>query len=419
MDSVAVTDHGNMFGTIDFYKKAKEAGVKPIFGCETYVSATTAAGQDRAQELPPHPARQERRGLQEPPVPQLEGYLEGFYYHPRIDKQLLKEHSRGPDRPVRLPRRRDRADALREGYDKAKEAALEYTSLFEAGHLLPRGAAQRPRRAGAGQRLVAEDGARDRASPSSPPATATTCKRERREGARHPDVHPAGQDPARPEAAQAPHAEPTTSSRPRSSTRSFSDIPEALENTVKIADALQRRAEARQDLSADVQGARGLRPRQLHAQGRRRRPRAPLRRASRRAATSSMPISTASASRSSSTSSCKMGFSGYFLIVWDFINWAKEQRHPRRPGPRLGRRLARRVLAAHHRPRSDPVQPAVRALPQPRARLDARLRRRLLHEPARRGHRVRHREVRQDQRRADRHLAPAQGARRDPRRRAA
>src|SRR5437879_3394337 len=42
MDTVAVTDHGNMFGAVDFYKKAKESGVKPIFGCETYI-----AGNDR------------------------------------------------------------------------------------------------------------------------------------------------------------------------------------------------------------------------------------------------------------------------------------------------------------------------------------------------------------------------------------
>src|SRR5256885_15482345 len=41
MESVALTDHGNMYGMVDFYKKAKDAGVKPIFGCETYISATT------------------------------------------------------------------------------------------------------------------------------------------------------------------------------------------------------------------------------------------------------------------------------------------------------------------------------------------------------------------------------------------
>ena len=91
---------------------------------------------------------------------------------------------------------------------------------------------------------------------------------------------------------------------------------------------------------------------------------------------------------------CKMKFPGYFLIVWDFIRYAQGARRPGRAGPRLGRRLARRLRAAHHRPRSDPVQPAVRALPESRARVHAGLRRRLLHGPARRRHRVRAAEVR-------------------------
>ena len=60
-------------------------------------------------------------------------------------------------------------------------------------------------------------------------------------------------------------------------------------------------------------------------------------------------------------------------------------RHPGRAGPRLGRRLARRLCADHHRPRSAPLRPAVRALPQSRARVDAGLRHRLLPGPARRG----------------------------------
>ena len=120
---------------------------------------------------------------------------------------------------------------------------------------------------------------------------------------------------------------------------------------------------------------------------------------------------TASASRSSSTSSCKMKFPGYFLIVWDFIRYAKENGIPVGPGPRLGRRLDRRVRDADHRPRSHPVQPALRALPESGARAHAGLRRRLLHGPARRGHRLRAEEVRQDERRADRHVPRAQGAR--------
>ena len=81
----------------------------------------------------------------------------------------------------------------------------------------------------------------------------------------------------------------------------------------------------------------------------------------------------------------QMKFPGYFLIVADFIKWSKAQRHPRRAGPRLGRRLGRRLGADHHRSRSAALRPAVRALPQSRARVDARLRHRLLPGPARRG----------------------------------
>jgi DNA polymerase III subunit alpha len=92
-----------------------------------------------------------------------------------------------------------------------------------------------------------------------------------------------------------------------------------------------------------------------------------------------------------------MKYPGYFLIVADFIQWAKAQGHSGRPGPRLGRRLARRLRAHHHRPRSAPLQPALRALPQSRPRVDAGLRHRLLPGPARRGHPLRAGEIRRDQ----------------------
>ena len=83
-----------------------------------------------------------------------------------------------------------------------------------------------------------------------------------------------------------------------------------------------------------------------------------------------------------------MKFPGYFLIVADFIQWAKAQGIPVGPGPRLGRRLARRLGADHHRSRSPALRAAVRALPQSRARVDAGLRHRLLPGPPRRGDRA-------------------------------
>ena len=102
-----------------------------------------------------------------------------------------------------------------------------------------------------------------------------------------------------------------------------------------------------------------------------------------------------------------MGFPGYFLVVADFINWAKDNGIRVGPGPWLGRRLDVRLRDADHRPRPAGARPDLRALPQPRPRLDARLRRRLRRASARRGHPVRHREVRRRPRRRDRHLRHA------------
>ena len=92
------------------------------------------------------------------------------------------------------------------------------------------------------------------------------------------------------------------------------------------------------------------------------------------------------------------------------------QRHRRRPGPRLGGRLARRLLPAHHRPRPAALRPAVRALPEPRARVDAGHRHRLLRARPRARDALRDRQVRRRPRRADHHLRQDVPARGDARR---
>ena len=114
----------------------------------------------------------------------------------------------------------------------------------------------------------------------------------------------------------------------------------------------------------------------------------------------------------------RMGFPGYFLIVVGLHQVGEGARHSGRAGPGFGRRFAGRVGADHHRPRSDPVRPAVRALPQSGAGLDARLRRRLLPGATRRSDRVRAREVWRRSRVADHHVRHAAGARRAARCRA-
>jgi DNA polymerase-3 subunit alpha len=95
MDALAITDHGNMFGVLDFYKQAQSAGIKPIIGCEVYVAPGDR--HDRTKRGSSHLILLARNGEGYANLVKLVSfaYLEGFYYKPRIDKELLSRHSAG------------------------------------------------------------------------------------------------------------------------------------------------------------------------------------------------------------------------------------------------------------------------------------------------------------------------------------
>ena len=113
----------------------------------------------------------------------------------------------------------------------------------------------------------------------------------------------------------------------------------------------------------------------------------------------------------------QMKYAGYFLIVWDFIRFAREAGIPVGPGRGSAAGVGGGLVPEDHRRRSDRVRPDLRALPQPRARLAAGYRHRLLRAPPRRGHRLRHAQVRPRERRPDHHLRDDEGEGRGPRRR--
>jgi len=99
MDSLAITDHGNMFGAIDFYLEAQKAGIKPIIGCEVYIAPAsrldkTSGGISEASYHLILLARDET-GYQNLMKLVSLGYLEGFYYRPRIDKDVLAQYAKG------------------------------------------------------------------------------------------------------------------------------------------------------------------------------------------------------------------------------------------------------------------------------------------------------------------------------------
>ena len=99
MNAVAVTDHGNMFAAVDFYHQAEKAGVKPIIGCEVYLAPGDRRDKEHrpGQEVANHLVllAKNLEGYHNLVRLVSAGYLEGFYYKPRIDLELLKEYSQG------------------------------------------------------------------------------------------------------------------------------------------------------------------------------------------------------------------------------------------------------------------------------------------------------------------------------------
>ncbi len=96
--AVALTDHGTMYGIIEFYQKAKKAGIKPIIGVETYLAPNSRFDKNTKEDARnSHLILLAKNKIGYQNLIQLvsKAHLEGFYYKPRIDFELLKEHSQG------------------------------------------------------------------------------------------------------------------------------------------------------------------------------------------------------------------------------------------------------------------------------------------------------------------------------------
>jgi DNA polymerase-3 subunit alpha len=134
MKSVAVTDHGNMFGAVDFYKKAKDAALKPIIGMEAYVAGPKGRG-DRTEKIANHLIllAKNKEGYENLRYLSSTGYMDGFYYHPRIDKQVLKDRSKGLIALTACLGGEVTNAAFRGDLDRARTAAQEYKDIFEPG----------------------------------------------------------------------------------------------------------------------------------------------------------------------------------------------------------------------------------------------------------------------------------------------
>ena len=137
MDSLAITDHGVMYGAIEFYKQCRDAGIKPIIGVEAYVAPRTHKSKEGKADTEPYHLTLLAKDYQ--------GYLnllklisishlEGFYYKPRVDKALLREFHEGILALSGCPAGEFIRSLDGKGIEKAEEVAKEYLEIFGEGN---------------------------------------------------------------------------------------------------------------------------------------------------------------------------------------------------------------------------------------------------------------------------------------------
>ncbi len=328
MKQVAMTDHGNLFGALDFYQKAREHGVKPIFGCETYVAPDR---HDKTERRSNHLILLAKDNVGWKNLSHLNsmGYLEGFYYNPRIDKALLREHSEGLIGMSACLGGEIAQSLMRKGPQAAEQAAREFEDIFGKGNffleLQPNGLEEQEKVNGELLQMSTRTGI---------PVIATNdCHYLERTHARAHEILMCVQQKRTVKDEKRLHhrSEQYFLKSPAEMDAYFAHIPQAMENAARIGDLcnvtfdLGKTMLPKFSVPKDYDGdsyltelaTQGLQVRlqDLHRTGHKVDPdlyRARLQH--------ELGVIT------------KMAFSGYFLIVWDFIAFAKKNRIPVGPG---------------------------------------------------------------------------------------
>ena len=317
MSAVAITDHGAMFGVIDFYKEAKKNGIKPIIGCEVYTAARGM--RDKDAEKDKHQGHlvllaKDETGYRNLMKIVSAGYTEGFYYKPRVDHELLRTHSEGIIALSACLAGAVQWKLMNRDYEGAKKEALTLHEIFGEGNfyleLQDQGLEEQLRILPDMKRLREETGI---------PFVATN------------DVHYVKREDAIPHDVllciqTAKTVDDENRMRfpndqfylksPEEMELIFADIPEALENTNKIAERCNMEFQFGQIHLPEFRAPDGKTNeeylRELCLEG-----------MSFRYGTPSPELEERLEYELETISA--MGYVEYFLIVWDFINYAKNQ----------------------------------------------------------------------------------------------
>jgi len=324
MPALALTDHGVMYGVIQFYKEAVANQIKPIIGCEVYVAPQSRKDKSNGKkESPSHLILlvKNKKGYQNLLQLVTKSFLEGFYYKPRIDKEILKQYSEGliglsACMNGEIPRM-----ILQNNPAKARELAISYQEIFGEGNFyLELQNNTMPEQIKVNEELVKLGHA------LKIPLVATNdvhyMNREDREA--H-DILLCIQtatnldDPKRMKLS----TDEFYFNTPEEMQQHFADIPEALENTIKIAQKCNLEIDFRNAHLPDFNMPDKLTDndylRQLCYEGAKNKFKDIDENISKRLDYELSVIK-------------KMGFATYFLIVWDFVNYAKNHRIMVGPG---------------------------------------------------------------------------------------
>ena len=332
MDSVAITDHGNMFGAIDFYQKAEKEGVKPIIGTEAYVAYDRT---DRTQRVAHHLIllAENAEGYANIRYMASMAYIDGFYYHPRIDKKLLAAHSKGVFVSSACLGGEVAQLILKGRMDEAKATIEEFKRICEPGHYFlevqPNGLKEQVKVNEALKQLSKDTGV---------PLLATNdCHYVKKEHARAQEILMciASNKTLKDENRIHHESAEYYIKSPQEMADYFSDIPEAVDNTMRIAEACNLKLKLgnpkapsypiRPEIDGEGTEAEiftrkaqeGLERRfgELKKRGEKFDPDVYRERLKRE-----IDVVVG------------MGFPGYYLIVQEFINWAKNNGCPVGPG---------------------------------------------------------------------------------------
>jgi len=138
MDSAAITDHGVMYGVIDFYKECKAQGIRPILGCEVYVAPGSRfdreSGQSDARYYHLILLAENNQGYTNLSKIVSAGFLDGYYYKPRVDKEILRKYHEGIIASSACLAGEVARYLKADMYEEAKKAALEYQDIFGEGN---------------------------------------------------------------------------------------------------------------------------------------------------------------------------------------------------------------------------------------------------------------------------------------------